>query len=206
MSVSYIYFHAVCYEMASKIAIGFQMFSCLSGNYSEFHAFIKTCSDAVWFTPIWWFFPVTAYHVNPDKVLALQCNACCRQECSLCCFTRAQSWSHIDRWGWTECPHALASCLSVAWRENVEKWLFISAFSAQLLWYIHIRSARAHAGRSYLWDLLPVHEQKNPKHSAGRKKGFSGLVKCELLIILLPTPNKLGNIYFHFHIIYIFYT
>lgn len=123
------------------------------------------------------FFPVTAYHVNPDKVFALQCNACCRQECSLCCFTRAQSWSHTDKWRWTECPHAPTSCLSVAWRENVEKWL-LSAFSAQ---YIQIRSAHAHVGKSYLWVVLPVHEQKNPRHSAGRKKSFSGLVKLNCL-------------------------
>ncbi len=101
---------SVCYEVACEIAIGFQMFSCLSETSSEFHAFTEICflKDTVWFTqhvmtitfdsppP-----PVTAYHVNPDKVLALLCNACWRQECSLCCFTRAQSQSHTDIWGWT---------------------------------------------------------------------------------------------------------
>lgn len=33
----------VCYEMAHEIAIGFQMFSCLSTTSLEFHAFTETC-------------------------------------------------------------------------------------------------------------------------------------------------------------------
>lgn len=91
---------SVCYEVACEIAIGFQMFSCLSETSSEFHAFTETCFfhryGLIYPACADFFFPVTAYHVNPDKVLALLCNACCRQECSQCCFTRAQSQSHTD--------------------------------------------------------------------------------------------------------------
>lgn len=45
--LSPVFMSVLCYETAGKIAIALQVFSCLSGNSSEFHVLIETCSDTV---------------------------------------------------------------------------------------------------------------------------------------------------------------
>lgn len=55
-------------------------------------------------------FPVTAYHVNPDKVLALQCNACWNVHYAV---SQELNPGHTPTGEDGQCPRALASCLSV---------------------------------------------------------------------------------------------